>query len=521
MAFVGILAALAFFLFICYLLMSARHRARPKTWPLLGVLPNVVLNAYQIHNFVHHLLRKNGYTSHLKVPMFPELSHLLTSDPDNVHHILAQNSSNYIRGQGFRNIFDVLGDGVIAADGESWKLQRRLLHSLFKQPEFLKMEEKKVRAKVESGVCKLLDRAARSGSEIDLQDVLHRFTFDIACWIALGCDASSLSFEARHSQLLKAMDDIEETTLRRYFKPRVFWKLQRWMQMGVEKRGWRINKLFEFIDQQISLRRREPPETEGGEAEVIVKHSNITSRILSEEDQTELAAKFSNKNQLDKFIKDLVFSILTAGSDTSSSALAWFFWLVETNPSVKSNIIQEMRQAEHESHHVDHVWKFPNSHKLNYLHAALCETLRLYPAAPFNHRSSVKPDTLPSGHRIDGGTPVVIPMYTMGRMQEIWGEDCREFKPERWINDGSVVHYPSNKFCSFGGGARICPGRDLAFMNMKIIAAAVVCNYDLHVVDGSRIKPASAMVLRMKHGLKVRVTKKNIICRTSNHSSDE
>ncbi|KAK1299316.1 Cytochrome P450 86B1 [Acorus calamus] len=74
-------------------------------------------------------------------------------------------------------------------------------------------------------------------------------------------------------------------------------------------------------------------------------------------------------------------------------------------------------------------------HGLEYLHAALCETLRLYPSVPVNQKWAAKADVLPSGVTVEAGTWILISMYAMGRMEEVWGKDCEEFRPERWITE--------------------------------------------------------------------------------------
>ena len=88
-----------------------------------------------------------------------------------------------------------------------------------------------------------------------------------------------------------------------------------------------------------------------------------------------------------------------------------------------------------------------------YLHGAICEALRLFPPLPFERKKAIKPDVLPSGHKIESNTMILYSFYAMGRCEEIWGEDCLEFKPERWIsNKGQIVHVPSYKFISFNAG---------------------------------------------------------------------
>jgi len=45
---------------------------------------------------------------------------------------------------------------------------------------------------------------------------------------------------------------------------------------------------------------------------------------------------------------------------------------------------------------------------------------------------------------------IVYSLYSIGRVEEIWGEDCFEFKLERWISKkGEIIHVPSYKFIAF------------------------------------------------------------------------
>jgi cytochrome P450 len=99
----------------------------------------------------------------------------------------------------------------------------------------------------------------------------------------------------------------------------------------------------------------------------------------------------------------------------------------------------------------------------------------------------------------------------MGRMEQIWGEDCLEFKPERWISDrGEIIHVPSYKFISFNAGPRKCIGKDMSFVQMKMIAVAMLWKFQIKVVEGHSVTPRVAVGLSLKHGLKVKVNKRSI-----------
>lgn len=112
-----------------------------------------------------------------------------------------------------------------------------------------------------------------------------------------------------------------------------------------------------------------------------------------------------------------------------------------------------------------------------YLHAALCESLRLYPPVAIQHKTPLEPDIFPSGHHVHSNMRVMIPLYAMGTMEYIWGHDASKLKPERWISDrGTVKHEPSYKFFSFNAGPRTCLGKEVAFTQMKIVASTIIHN---------------------------------------------
>ena len=147
--------------------------------------------------------------------------------------------------------------------------------------------------------------------------------------------------------------------------------------------------------------------------------------------------------------------------------------------------------------------------KLVYLHGALCEALRLFPPVPIERKQAVKSDTLPSGHHVNPNTNILLFTYAMGRFEEIWGKDCLEFKPEIWISEkGGIVYVPSYKFISFNAGPRTCLGKDLSFVQMKMVTSAILRNYRVQVVEGHLVTLSHSIVLLMKYGLKVRITKR-------------
>ncbi|WP_411026226.1 cytochrome P450, partial [Salmonella sp. s58078] len=117
------------------------------------------------------------------------------------------------------------------------------------------------------------------------------------------------------------------------------------------------------------------------------------------------------------------------------SALTWLFWLLSENPFAISKIREELKSIlPTDENDKFQIFSIEELNKLPYLHGAFCEVLRLYPPAPYQQRVAVQADILPSGHHVNHGIEIVLSWYALGRMKSIWGDDCLQFKPERWIS---------------------------------------------------------------------------------------
>ncbi|PHU05755.1 hypothetical protein BC332_26577 [Capsicum chinense] len=104
---------------------------------------------------------------------------------------------------------------------------------------------------------------------------------------------------------------------------------------------------------------------------------------------------------------------------------------------------------------------------------------------------------------------MILPFYSMGRMETLWGKDCLEFKPERWISElGRIKHEPSFKFPAFNAGPRTCLGKEMAFTQMKIVAATIIHNYNIQILEPENVSPTTSIIMQVKNGLMVKVTKK-------------
>ncbi|KAJ0040494.1 hypothetical protein Pint_27122 [Pistacia integerrima] len=239
--------------------------------------------------------------------------------------------------------------------------------------------------------------------ECAAQDLFQRFAFDSTCILVTGNDPGCLSSEFPEVPFAKAVEEAEESIFYRHVVP--------------ERKRVELSKGFTVKEEEEGV--------------------DLLTSYINED------YNFGVKSD-EKFLRDTAFTFLIAGRDTISSALTCFFWLVSRNPQVETKIREELKLVIPKDKVTEKWWRFDINelkNKLVYLHGALCEAMRLYPPVPFQHKAPLAADILPSGHLAVPKTKILFSMYAMGRMESIWGEDCLEFKPERWITEkGGIKH---------------------------------------------------------------------------------
>ncbi|KAI1329261.1 cytochrome P450 [Xylariaceae sp. FL0255] len=168
---------------------------------------------------------------------------------------------------------------------------------------------------------------------------------------------------------------------------------------------------------------------------------------------------------------------LIAGSDTTSnSSCAVLYWAVRT-PGVLQKLQAELDAAIPSRD--QKVPDYESIRNLPYLEAAIQEALRIHSTSGIGLPRQVPPDSpgvYLNGHFFPPGAVLSVPTYTIHHSKTIWGPDADEYRPERWLN---ITPRQRNAYLVFSHGPRACVGRNVAEMEMKMIAATWMCRYDV------------------------------------------
>ncbi|TMW67074.1 hypothetical protein Poli38472_012190 [Pythium oligandrum] len=147
--------------------------------------------------------------------------------------------------------------------------------------------------------------------------------------------------------------------------------------------------------------------------------------------------------------------------------------------------------------------------QLTYMEAAIKESLRLYPSVPVMPKYVQEDTVLSDGTFLRKGWTVILPNYAFARLPHVWGPDAKEFNPERWIfsTTGKICPVSLFKFAPFNAGPRVCPGMNLAMLEMKIVLVSLLSRFHIDLVPGQDITNDNAATLPIKSEMLVRIKK--------------
>ncbi|KAJ8770397.1 hypothetical protein K2173_015011 [Erythroxylum novogranatense] len=488
-----IVFALSFYLYLVF----PQQQKKPsnnnvdgfRIYPIVGALPDFWRNRRRFLDWTVEVLSNSlNNTAYFVRPI--KLQGLLTASPSNVEYILKTNFENYTKGKRFTSILeDFLGQGIFNSDGDLWKVQRKTASYEFNTRSLRNFVMDNVKAELSTRLIPILSRAAEMKKVVDFQDLLERFAFDNICKVAFNVDPACLGRDGTAgSEFMQAFEEAALLSSNRFLSVfQLTWKFKKFFNLGTERKLKRsISAVHKFADQIIRSRMEEKTDK---------KDEDLLSRFIG------------NFDRSPEFLRDIVISFILAGRDTTSSALSSFFLLLSSNPNVQRNILKELEATRALSgKKIGDTYSFDELRDMQYLHAAISEALRLYPPVAINTKACNVDDTLPDGTVVRKGWFVTYVAYAMGRMENLWGEDCREFKPERWLENGICRHKSSYKFSAFHAGPRVCLGKDMAYIQMKSIAASVIERFEIDVLDKDKNpERVLSLTLRMKDGWRVRV----------------
>ncbi|GMN53261.1 hypothetical protein TIFTF001_022405 [Ficus carica] len=463
-----------------------------KAYPIIGTLPGFVANRHRFLEWNTKILA--SCPTNTAVYHRPYIINgIFTANPLNVEHMLKTNFDNYPKGDRFTALLaELLGDGIFNSDGELWRKQRKTASYEFNTKSLRNFVMRNVVVEIQTRFLPILRKASETGKVLDLQDILERFAFDNVCKLAFNFDPACLAGDGASSagnDFMRAFEEAATLSCGRFFYAFPFMcKVKRFFNIGSEKRlKETISAVHKFADDIIKSRMETRKESNA---------EDLLSRFIE------------NDENSPEFLRDIAISFILAGRDTTSSALTWFFWLLSSRSDVKEKISDELADIRRRTgKKIGDMYEIDNLREMHYLQAAISESMRLYPPVPVDAKECLKEDVMPDGTFVGKKWVVMYNSYAMGRMEGIWGKDCAEYRPERWLEGGVCRQESPFRFPVFHGGPRLCLGRDMAYIQMKSIVASVVERFEIDVLnDDTCPKYVLALTLRMKGGLPVRIS---------------
>ncbi|KAL6131917.1 hypothetical protein ACLB2K_070290 [Fragaria x ananassa] len=452
-----------------------RKKQNKRYPPVAGTVLHQLINRRKLNQYMTELACK--HTTYRMLGLFRHT--VYTADPVNVEYMLKTNVANYGMGYLQEILSGIYGDGIFTAEGDKWRRLRKASTSQF-STKVLRDFSSEIFKTNAVKLSSIIHEAATCGKSIEMQVLFLKSTLDSIVKILLGIDLDTMSGTNNEESIRfsNAFDDTNEASIYRFAG---IWKIQRFLNIGREaviRKNIEVmdNFIYNLINRKIENLRKSEEQDEQS-----LKRRDFISKLLE--------AKETDP----KYLRDMVLNFIAAGKDTTGSALTWFIYMMCKHLDIQEKIAQEVREATglNNTSSTDEVAANLTEEaliKMQYLRAALTETLRLYPSVPLNGRVCFSDDTWPDGYSVKKGELVIFQPYSMGWMKFIWGDDAEEFRPERWLDKNGLFKDESPfKFIAFNAGPRICLGRDHSYLQMKIYSAMLLNNYIFKLTDENKV----------------------------------
>lgn len=394
----------------------------------------------------------------------------LVNRPELIREVLASKVKSFpkLRRQ-MRALRKIEGNGLVVADTEPWKRHRPIVQGAFHARYFTRYAQVVV-----DYTRRRIDRWS-PGASFDMADQMNQLALEIIAKVVFNVDWSD-----RAGVLRDAIHVFREYMQREVSGSIV---LPDWLS-GPGRR--RQQRAVRAVDQLIWKLIRARQSSSSSPSEDMLSLMLSAARAISEGPPIS-----------DLEIRDEAATLFVAGHDTTSAALAWFWYLLAQHPEVEGRVLAE----------VDAVLggrpaTFDDVPRLRYTEMVVRESMRLYPASAFLFGRQAVEDVALGGYTIPRGSWVFISPYIVHRDPRFFQDPLR-FDPERFA-PGRIDAIPPYAYLPFGGGPRICIGNHFAITEIVLLAATVLQRFRV-LLEQKNVKPELEIVLRPKGGLPMRL----------------
>ena len=392
----------------------------------------------------------------------------LVVHPDHVKHVLQDRHPDYPRPWWVDDkLKGVVGEGLVASEGEHWRRQRRLA-----QPVFHRQRIGAFGTVMTDTTGEMLERweayAAR-GQAINMRVAMQNLSLAILARSLFGADwgpeaaavgpAVTIALEHTNRRLLSPIDPPEWVPL-----PHI----RRWLKAR--------RTLDSLVYRLIAERRRAPADG-----------ADLVSMLIQARDEE------TGEGMTDEQLRDEIMGFLIAGHETVSSALTWTWYLLSLHPDVAGRLRSELVEVLG-----GRTPTVADAAHLRYTTMVLQEAMRLYPPIWVMLRSPQTDDTI-GGYHIPARSTVILCPYVTHRHPAFW-ENPEGFDPERFTPERSADR-PRYAYFPFGGGPRLCIGESFGMLEMQLVIAMMAQRYRPDLAPGYPVVPQPAISLRARYGM--------------------
>jgi cytochrome P450 len=424
----------------------------PKGLPWLG-------NALQLDPSRLHLILENWCAQLGETYTFglgPKRI-FVSSNPEHLQTALRERPERYRRYAPIEEIIAEMGfNGVFSVEGEAWRPQRRLIMQALAATHF------RAFFPTIQGITDRLrrrwQRAAQAGHTVEMTDDLVRYTVDVTTALAFGEDPDTIDQPG----------DLIQDHLARIFpmiNSRINAPLPLWRYIRLPK-----DRRFEHSLQAVSrhidgliARARQRMYEQPADAP-----RNVLEAMLK-------AAGEPGSGITDPMIASNVLTLLLAGEDTTAHTLAWTLSFLCADRPLQARL----QAAAAEALGSERVCaRFEDLGQLDLFEATAHEATRLKPIVPVIYLQTLV-DVVLGDVAIPKGTPLFFVLRPAMLDQRHFGRPG-EFLPERWSTGHDAVQpHDTRAYTQFGAGPRVCPGRHLAGVELRLVLSMLARNFSV------------------------------------------